>query len=155
MKTIKTTKGTFILVEVPKGSSEFHIKKRDNGIIALSYFIETRGFIDLPAGNYELIGNPFEFSEEQWMEIVHYFKYSGLYQNYNDGNFAFKTATESGQSWLRANKIYRENPLGEKPNHYDYSDDDCQTDWTQFYIDEKEWQSAQEKVSEWVILKVI
>jgi len=180
MKTIKTTKGTFILVEVPKGACEFHIKKRDDGIISLSYFIETRGFINLPAGNYELIGNPFELSDEQCEEIVdtaynsHGEKGCSYYGD-SDGTYdpAFITPKISISSLLRANEIYRENPFGEKPQRISYyvKDDTKRSDlWyltdgsnntigyydkIKFDSDLERWNEAQEKVSEWVILKVI
>lgn len=67
MKTITTSKGKFLFVEVMPDSEHFSIIH--NGT-RLAHFQPTYRRIDLPKGNYEIICTTQTITEEQAKEIV-------------------------------------------------------------------------------------
>jgi len=75
----------------------------------------------IPQGNWQLYGSPFSLSEEQAKEFVKMGSYQNTFWNYikNDNHKSnqMPTALESWQSFLESEKVFKENPFGEKPNH--------------------------------------
>ena len=100
---IQTNGITILLVEVPEGAKEFDIS--DMG--SLIYYVEwgNSGYIDLPQGQYQILGKSTELSEEQMKEIC---DTDGKgYMNYleHPKNSYCKTVQESYLSLLEANGI--------------------------------------------------
>lgn len=69
-----------------------------------------------------------------------YMQYDCTCNNYFDEDI---TALESFISSIEASGYHwGENP---EPSHYDYSNDDCETDFAQYYLDHDKWQEAESR----------
>jgi hypothetical protein len=113
MTTLTPREGLQIVVaKVPEDAESLYIPIGQNG---LWYKINGNPFfnIKLPLGySYEILLDTANASEEQWKEVVSYFTdYEVMRSGYK--NYAlwaheydlFKTATESGHSFLRAHNL--------------------------------------------------
>jgi hypothetical protein len=156
---------------VPEDAKEFDIS--DMG--SLIYYVEwgNSGYIDLPQGQYQILGKSTELSEEQMKEIcwqVSFGNYTG-YKNYNQAKCSdfrdivessFSTVQESYLSLLEANGIVDMN-LIPGPNHLDYK---VKNEWGELVFkstsslnkysdDYDKYQESQSKVKHYLVLKRI
>lgn len=105
---------------LPSDAEHYAIAKTKNGVFRLLISDEKITHTDsfeLPTGNWRILGNANELTEEQWKEVVEEI-HKGAYVNYDkktrrwkDYNWDFytDTATESGASLLKLHKL--DNPL--------------------------------------------
>lgn len=150
--TITTTLGEFLAAHLPADST---VQKIAHGKLVFDQPSETKyyGSITLPPGPWEILDFASKLTEEQWRGIA-----APLWNGYYDytlinepvGNYkrlVKDTATESGHSLLKSHGIHLVNPLGAKPKPFSY------VKWEVQARSEQEWQSAQEKVYDPLILK--
>jgi len=147
--TINTGKAELLLVKLPERAKNLFMHKDK-----LFWVIDKHpwgGFEKLPSKTWKILGNPFDFTEEQCNEIMplidrvygsSYIDYGTTYKNLSHGYTG--SAKGSFNSLLRANNIYRENPFGEKP-HETFN----HPEWE--YIRAK-WQDAENNVGNWICL---
>lgn len=77
-KTVKLNSGVFLLVEVKEGNPTLEVINFDETTSWLRWFLpdwSDNGNINLPAGQWEIIGKGNEITEEVWEQI---FKEDGL-----------------------------------------------------------------------------
>ncbi|EFK36832.1 Uncharacterised protein [Chryseobacterium gleum] len=85
-----------------------------------------------------------DLTEDIAYEIVDGFDL-GYFVDYNHHNpRAYKlTALESFISAIQSkNYHWGDNP---EPSHYDYSNDDCETDFAQYYLDHEKWKKSESR----------
>ena len=145
-----TSKGEFYLVDFPEGANRFSVfNDRDNPYISYFKSGDTgRLYVNYPL---EVVGNPKELTEGEWGDIceeIAFGTYRGFINHQAEGKdfrdiveSSFKSATQSGISLLKANGVFLENQLGEKP------EPDYKVLWDQEGDDAVQaWKEAQEKV---------
>lgn len=121
-----TGKAELCFVKVPENAKTIDIAFNSNQSW-LRYTVEFAAYhkhlcnIDLPPGNWQIVGDPFELLEEQWKEVVPCELIGGIggigmqwhYPDYERSNcIGFDEATTSGASLLRSLRIYQFNPFG-------------------------------------------
>lgn len=189
MKEIQTNGITILLVEVPDSVNSFgigatchdcnksgmwhcaHADTCGNNIPALKVFTNDvfTISIDLPQGQWEILGKSTELSEEQMKGIcwqVSFGNYTG-YKNYNQAKCSdfrdivessFSTVQESYLSLLEANGIVDRN-LYEKPDADkildEYSCNENVISKMVYREDLEQYQEAQSKVKTYLVLKRI
>lgn len=156
---------SFLTVSVPEESVEHEVL--NDGSLMWKYGIGYEA-IDLPEGNYKLIGLYPGMSEEQAASIVedcpHYAKCWKNYcpksdfKNWDSAifnpNVSCWTALESFASKMAAEKLYTENPEGLKPDINSYPADREGVD--NYLMDLGDWQDAEDLTSKmWVIIEKI
>lgn len=125
-KTIKIDKATLLAVELPEGAYCPNICQLPPSI-GVNYFLYENGVntpykesLDIPKGNWQLLGRVPDIMEEQWGGIVedasykYPYEFTRKYENYDEGDFDFNCSSESALSLLRANEIYFENKYGDR-----------------------------------------
>ncbi len=157
---VKTEKGKVLFVGLEKVDREITI----NGVIT-TFRYKDKSF-RLPS-KFKDLGLASQMTEEMAAEICQCSKHEMWWRDYDYKkefkikfkdvrSFTFKTALESFHSLMRANEVYTENPFGEEPSHYNYQNDDCETDLNEFYSDLKQWQEAQSRTSpEWIVIQIL
>jgi len=116
--TFSTEKGSFIVVEVPAGAKDCGIRDEGKTISFSVYNDISREYWSLPPGNWSLIGNLWELTEEQASEICESASnefYDG-YKDYSENQIsALHSASASFQSLIKLLNVHKENPYGQKP----------------------------------------
>lgn len=169
IKTINTGFAELVLVKLPEDSTNIRLGNHCIGFNSKMWTSDkdSNGWciIKLWLGakkELEYIGIAHDLTEEAWKRIVvnheiPFDKGNFCYPDYmvygSKGFKAFDTATESGLSLLRANEVYFENPLGEKPCENDYDFDGIINGEYDFNYDTSKWINAQENTGKWVVLK--
>jgi hypothetical protein len=159
IKQFTTTKGAFAIVRVPDDAYNFitnNFPTNENNL----WFYHNDGCnplhnlapIGLPEGDWQIIGLRDSLTEEQWKGIVEPVKFGMFmicFRDYEKEGYMFGLPSQSGHSLLKANGVYQSNPLGEKPRPFSY------VKWGVQARAEQEWQEAQEKVYNPLILKKV
>ena len=150
-KQITTSKGDFLLVELPEG-----VSARYGDTIERTNLLP-----DLPDGLWLHISRIDGVTEKQASEVVyscHIDDFQRVYCDYLQGTFmGLSTALQSFNSLLKANGVLFENPLVENPpsitdrkyvfeDHPELVGNPTETDFDLFEKDLEEWQEAQSKV---------
>lgn len=114
--------------------------------------------IDLPPGDWRLLGSPFSLTEEQCEKLVDTIDFGGktfFYDYIAPGrdfrdivDSALKTAVPSWDTLLKSNKIYQTNPLGQKPKIKNVYGPESFENSKQI----QQWQAAQSRTGNWVVL---
>jgi len=110
MKTLELNGREILAVEVPEGSYLPDIYE-DKGKNYIDYWHNVHEYsqIELPSGNWQILGRPSEITEDVARGLVSWFELEGQlgYRDYShdDPRFPFRTATESLLSWCKANGI--------------------------------------------------
>lgn len=165
--------GGILAVKVEQGAIGFRIQKdfqEDGGVFQLFYrynpvhvqdsiYLCDFKRIDLPSGNYKIIGlhsHDKPLSEEQCKELVKTTTENAqgedvgdmFYWDYVSECFGHvETASESLESWMRANKIYIVNP---------YEDKEEEDDGNFFgLVDAVIHREVQSRTGNWIFLKQI
>lgn len=148
--------GRYILVKAPDAAKGFFINKIGclrctimHGHLEEGHVIQHT--IDDDLSDYKVIGPVSSMTEEQWKDIVLYYGNGIGYKNYEPPSNlldAFETAKESGLSWLKANRIYTENPC---PHPSDIEP----TNRAHYDNIEAKWREAQERTGNFILLKRI
>lgn len=104
-----------------------------------------RQTINLPPGNWKLIGSPFDVTEEEARELVDSWLDVGYqcYGEYEDLAYV-RTAIESWYSLLSHLQIYRENPF-KRPNEGEPDED-------VFWEKSSQYQRGEARVGNWVFM---
>jgi hypothetical protein len=159
---------TKILEQFPNGYFFLHYgspKMDHSGAVYLAYKYSGATHYLIPVGiqkefpdDYDSLGIAHELSEEVWATLVEKNETGTLYEDYElfRGHLQnyFDTATESGLSLLRANRVYAENPY-EKPKFTPaYVGHFASSDYS-FQQLEKQYNRAQESTGKWIILRKI
>lgn len=119
MELIKLTDNCLAVAGLPSDAEHYAIAKTKNGVFRLLISDEKITHTDsfeLPTGNWRILGNANELTEEQWKEVVEGISTAQLdgvfYKNYltdKEKQYSLEYATESGASLLKLHKL--ENPL--------------------------------------------
>ena len=124
MKTIKTNNAELLLVKVPRdGADEMLIVGEWTLFRGVKIHIPINGF-----GKQYLYS---KLTKEQAKEL-----------GYTLAEF---------HSLMVVNEVYLSNPF-EKPDMYDYQDDDCSMNQVEYEADLNKWQKAENNTSEYLIL---
>lgn len=118
-KTITTDKATVLVVELPEGAYYPNICQLPPSI-GVNYFLYENGVntpykesLDIPKGNWQLIGRMPDITEEQAHSIVdkefNEMTDEWFYRNYSQDYDYNYTVGESLYSLLQANEVYFEN----------------------------------------------
>lgn len=149
-----TGKCDIALIKVLQGLDHFEIK---NGKLE-TYERDAEIFnhydsIELPEGNWSLLGNAFELTEEQAETILDHAsdkwdKYYG-WKDYEDLYHYHETYKESLYSLLRHLKVYKENPYGkEEPTDMPDLGAFTQARRQKWRL----WKEAEKTTGSWIIL---
>jgi len=133
---IKTDKFEGLLVKVPEGQVEIF----EYGFSSYHLCITENKDIQLPVGQWKLIGNPFELSDWQWKGIVPT-QFTGGAYNYS--NYPHLSA---GLSLLRSLQVYKENP---------FKNGEPSTINHEVWYSKQEWQEAEKRTGNWVLIQKI
>lgn len=129
-KQINTGVAELLLVKVPDDAQGFRICNGPNYWISymhsiqlhehINHYMGELELVEIPKGNYELLGIAHELTEKVWATIVeHTGFHMGLptYKDYGTTDLPYygTSATESGLSLLRANEVFNKNPYGIDP----------------------------------------
>lgn len=115
---IQTSKATILVVDLPEGAEAWkNDSYHTNTLWYKSESMRSPKHINLPDGEWQLLGKTFELSRLQCAEIV---KYVGLpwnaYKDYTTDSNWFNNPVDSFASLLTANGVFKENPISsEKP----------------------------------------
>lgn len=149
---------TLLAVKVPDGAYNFEVTNSPDGSLSMLEFYSDEAwdqYIDLPKGNWQLLGTPDQITEDVWSGIVEarwdYYKNYLTPKDGNVGNYnrlVCKTATESAISFLEANEVYAINPYGERPDGLDPMTWESES----YEKDLELWQQAEDNTGTWVIL---
>lgn len=147
IKLIETNGKKVLILEVPEGASEFETGTRT------LFFNDFR--IDIPFGDWQILGKSTELSEEQKGQVVECLEWEGLvvYILYPDDPKKRRfTASrdESYLSWLKANEIVDRNPYGDYESAFVYSP--LSFNLNELEADQIKWQEAQKQVRTYIIL---
>ena len=159
MKEIKTNGIEVLFVEVPEDAKEFDVH---HNVLLCFHLNDNVEGINLPIGQYQILGKSTELSEEQMKEICEHKEvdsydyygivYDEIYRNYllseHDWKLScdqFSTVQESYLSLLEANGIVDRCMIPE-PEGVGF--DSPSQEWD-------EWQEAQSKVKHYLVLKRI
>jgi len=102
--TVTTSKGEFLIVDVPKGATVVYVTSNGDLIAFIDNEPYFTGFF-VP-GNYYLLGSdPLNLTEDEWGQVVE--KAFDMYNDYNSklhgqNKYTCHTATDSGHSLLTA-----------------------------------------------------
>jgi len=149
-----TGKADILLVKLADGARALGTEINEALDLTQLYYLsdfmglrDIRGCTDLPKGNWHLIGNPFELTEEQAKELVDGQTYNPLritYKDYVNGYYQY-SALESFGSLLAHLEIHQTNPL--------------QDEWDEVciwghgsHMTMKEYQEAGKRSGNWVLL---
>lgn len=148
---IKTEKGEFLAVKVPDEAEDFIVDEDGLNMFQNPPHSDmTLGNIELPPGNWQLIGACKELTDEQWKGVVDevsswgktYFKNYGGKYSYNES----MSSAESGMTLLLLNNVYFTNPFPSgKPSMLNHD----------VWYSEKDWQEAEKRTGNWVLIKMI
>lgn len=164
MKQINTGKAELLFIKHNFGDHPFILTKdidpETEEVFPLLYCKALGTFIELPEANWSEPYNPFDFTEEQWKDILPNYECAIRgYLDYTTGrpDILLKTATESGLSLLITNKVYRENPYGEYPKEPCLDHNSCSwlspSEKYNEYLDMcNEWEALEENVGNWICL---
>lgn len=171
MKLLNTGITDLLIVDVPTSATGFDILPDRLSFDYMEDDIRMPDYIPIPEGyKYTVLGKVSELTEEQCDLIVPKIDIDdptcGFERFMTDDEFArhdrveaCSTATESFHSLLKANGILLDNPLGKKPirttpfmNDGYYSDLD-RVEIDAYNAELKDWQEAQSKVSNPLIIK--
>jgi len=114
MKEIQTNGITILIVEVPEDAKEFDV--HHNVLLCFHFNDDVEG-INLPIGQYQILGKSTELSGEQMREICE--ECFGRYLDYKNPNLmgeaiaVWETVQESYLSLLEANGIVDRNEYGQ------------------------------------------
>lgn len=164
IKQFSTGKTDILAVMVPEGAHGFELtkwnyQKQDYlGRFTLLYDslkMETnlkkgdRPHVQLPEGNWQIVGLSTEVTEGQWRELMLRTKsfLSGVFPVFHYSGF--ETAKESGLSLIEANECFSVNPLDGVPRYVYGQNNSANTVW----YTEKDYQQAQENTGTWLILR--
>lgn len=101
--------GRYAILKVPEGATNIRLSKPSG--MYLDYDLGKEiGSVEMPPGNFQIVGIGRELTEVQWKEIVDRQNGSvGKYKDYSItgslakyGTYLLGAATESGFSWLRS-----------------------------------------------------
>lgn len=110
-----------------------------------------RPHVHLPSGDWQIVGNPFDLSEEQAIDLFgkeHYNEEVGCYLPVFGywGFKYYKTAKEALKLMLDYLKVYRVNPYkGGKPSLLNHD----------LWYSEQEWQEAEERTGNYILLTAV
>jgi len=114
--------------------------------------------IKLPSGQWKLIGNPFEWSDYQWKDIVDIAKSGGFidcFKDYEKEGYMFGLPLQSGLSLLKSLQVHKENPYGSMPEFVFKNYGKSPIEFSRFELDMCEWQAAEERTGNWVLIQKI
>ncbi|WP_079242621.1 hypothetical protein [Chryseobacterium indologenes] len=101
-----------------------------------------------------------ELTEDIAKGFLHQSLHTGLFAHYVKdipvNTYCYKTALEAFDAVIYAYGYH----WGEKPepSHYDYQNDDCETDFTQYYLEHEKWEKYQSRTfnpSKCIIFEII
>lgn len=142
---------TIVTVLIPNEASAW--KNESYHINTLWYKTDEMHYpkhIDLPEGNWQLLGKATDIPEEVWQGIVEpEVRILSWPVNTDMPEVEELTATESAMSFLEANEVYRVNPYGEKEQE-DISDLGAFT--VMMRKRHRLWKQAEDNTGTWVIL---
>lgn len=157
-----TGKAELCFVKVPKDSNEAEIVTNQavipygqSLVVPDGYYkcFPNHMFIDLPSGNWQILGNPYQLSEEQCNDIVD-IVWNGhnehVFKDYVNDNWE-PNARSSFGGLLHALNIYRTNPFGTKRDLYKIPAAGSPS-WLKSV---KDWQDAEERKGSWILLKKV
>lgn len=150
MTTITLPTGTWLFVKVPKGTQYWHISES-----VLTYCgICNNAMQTLPPGQWQVFSLASAMTEELSAQMCECIVWIYRDYSYSKGYiFNIKLAIESFPTLMSAHGMYLKNPLGERPVFFTNSNSDLSSsNWRE--LDAK-WQSCEDKVSEYVILRQV
>lgn len=179
MKEIKTNGIEVLFAEVPEDVKSWDIEVftiRDDSYIRTWSKSGHDSLIDLPQGQYQILGKSTELSEEQMKEICEECDRSKMnlrpyqstpYKNYlSDGSSSFSgddtwfkwNVQESYLSLLEANGIVDRCNIQKPEFNYEFGEDgptDSQLLSAEIHFEEsfRQWQESQSKVKHYLVLK--
>lgn len=113
MTPITIPSGCYLLVDIPKLATIIEIT--DNRDRVVFWYDGWFSELELPEGQWEIIGKGYGLDASKWKEIVEARKLvAGLYErytDYTDSSNWFKNATQSGLSWLSSHSKVAERTL--------------------------------------------
>lgn len=151
-KTIKTDKAEVLVCELPEGIDDI-----DNDVFVnnfgnhIRYWDKGKDYlIDLPDGNWQLLGRLPDITEYKADQVVVKSNHTGLYAHYVKyipvNTYCYKESADSLYSLLRSNDIYFDNPFGKEPDSRNEFYRDALGITSNYWSDLLEWQEAQSKV---------
>lgn len=101
--TTELNKERYCLVKVRENATNIKLSRPTGMYLGYDYG-KNIGSVEMPAGNWSIIGLGKDLTNDQWMEIIEKEVYPLVvgYKDYNDEDGLLSFPFESGLSWLKA-----------------------------------------------------
>lgn len=146
-----TGKTDIVLVKFPEDKSQFYIEM---GHIFTGSSSNTswdlHGRIELPPGNWQIVGNPFELSEIESRELVPALPVINRWINFETNHYCMITAVQSMKGLLNHLNVYQVNPY--KDQLIDLTKEIGSEEYHWF---REKWLAAEERTGNWQLLTAV
>lgn len=155
-----TGKAELCFVKAPEYAWDFRIEYTSKILLSFAC-IDSPDTIELPEGNWQIVGNPFEIDKDQCKAILKdkYGYHLTVELPESNNRAAYFNARVAMDDWLKHLQIYQTNPYGSKKpiRRTPFMADGFYTDLDkeevkEFHYDLKKWEIAEERTGPWILL---